>query len=161
MEQQGKHKVLSFQYWTQVHSKESKEKPIKNWACFSHFHVCAESWEGRGGRGVGGYKKDKKNSTEGKSPSHELQEDPCRRPYLMYQTQKYITTSLSVNVLNDLVDGQTDLQKDHYTRANILRLTDTSSPLFHIGKILLLGKANTCLFSKKKIGLSIPNIWQK
>jgi len=33
--------------------------------------------------------------------------------------------------------------------------------IFHLGQFQILGEANTCLFFKKKIGLSIPFIWQK
>ena len=33
--------------------------------------------------------------------------------------------------------------------------------IFHLGQFQILGGANTCLFSKKLFGLSIPNIWQK
>ena len=32
--------------------------------------------------------------------------------------------------------------------------------IFHLGQFQILGEANTCLFSKKLFGLSIPTIWQ-
>ena len=33
--------------------------------------------------------------------------------------------------------------------------------IFHLGQFQILGKTNTCLFSKILLGLSIPSIWQK